>query len=125
MNDIKLLRYTLIYLNEIELCSWKIPFPIQWYLKVYILSRNLFQKSSQESPFFQLFETKEIDSWDLGVEEKKQFIVFLSDVKGAKNIISSKKEASLLTSKWKKRCYFKGSTGVVARHFIPCTIDPS
>ena len=85
------------------------PFPNSMISKS-ILSRNLFQKSSQESPFFQLFETKEIDSWDLGVEEKKQFIVFLSDVKGAKNIISSKKEASLLTSKWKKRCYFKGST---------------
>ena len=79
------------------------PFPNSMISKS-ILSRNLFQKSSQESPFFQLFETKEIDSWDLGVEEKKQFIVFLSDVKGAKNIISSKKEASLLTSKWKKRC---------------------
>ena len=78
------------------------PFPNSMISKS-ILSRNLFQKSSQESPFFQLFETKEIDSWDLGVEEKKQFIVFLSDVKGAKNIISSKKRSESVDVKMEEK----------------------
>ena len=68
-----------------------------------VLSRNLFQKSSQESAFFQLFETKEIDSWDLGVEEKKQFIVFLSDVKGGKKYHFLKKRSESVDIKMEEK----------------------